>query len=210
MPATPITRAENVRLTTVENVRSDLTLSEAAAPTQKVERWIDQATGMVQSFCNRVFARQTYRERVVAQPFAAEILLSEGPVIRILSITNRGTPLADGFDYELDGGLIYALRNGARCAWHSFPMVVEYEAGWDLPGEPAGTPAAEPLPADVEKAATDLIAAIRSDAGRDPMVKASDVEGVGRREYYVMGAKAQLPHPGAEAVLQRYRKLALV
>ena len=213
MSAAVIKPAATARLTTLENVRMDLGGMLGAADDPRVERFIDQASATAASFCHRTFGRQVYRERIDLRPYWSdrEIVLSAGPLNRILSVTRDGV-LLDSAQYLGDGSSIVRYEGEHRCCWYGRSMVVEYEAGWLLPGEKVGTEfgLAPGLPADIEKAVIQLIGVAISEAGRDMTVKSDTVEGIGSRQYYVQGASASLPHPAAEAVLMQHKLLVLV
>lgn len=221
MIPTVITPAVYARLAAPQGVRMDLGLAADSPSDQNLLRAIDQASSRVRTYCNRAFGRQIYRERILKMP-ADGFLLSAGPVNRIISVGIQGGAVYEADDYLLDGGklrLTYGSSSGAGdrsdynlwCALRP-ALVVDYEAGWLLPGEEIGDDftGETPLPADIEKAVTQLIAVSMSEAGRDLTVKQDTVEGIGSTSYYVQGAGSALPHPGAEAALAPYRVLALV
>lgn len=207
-----ITKAATARLATIAAVRTDLGLTEAAYPDARVERLIDQASAQAATFCRRVFGRQVYRERVDGCAFWTEIelVLSQGPVNRILGITADGVAMSPA-TYETDGSFVYRLRGLDRVCWSGRRLIVDYEAGWLLPGDQVGSDFTgdTPLPADVEKAVIQMIGMAASEGSRDIAIRQEEVEGVGSFSYYVQGAAATLAHPGAEATLQQYRNLAL-
>lgn len=222
MSLTVITPATATRLTTVENVRTDLGLTEAAAPTAKIERLIDQASARASSFCRRRFGRQTVQE--CFEPSMGRfdrarrgLLLSQVPAISIATVSVDGLLLAPDF-YRLveepaePVSLFYLHRvdAGGFCCWLGRNIIVEYVAGWFLPSEGSAVPAGVPaLPADIERAVIQLVAASLSEGSRDMMIKSESVEGVGNTSFYVQGASSALPHPGAEAALLPYRRLHL-
>ncbi len=215
MSASIIAPPASTRLTTAANARGDLGLPAAAPTDAQLERWIDQASAQASTFCRRVFGRATYRERFdlanrCRDDLNLGLLLDAGPIVSIQAVAVDGLLLSPA-TYEVDDRLLYRLQDGDRRAFHGRTVAVEYVAGWALPGDQDyATPqdGAEPLPADIERAVIQLVGASASVAGRDPMVKSEDVEGVGSFSYYVQGASAALPHPEAEAILAQYRRLA--
>jgi hypothetical protein len=213
MIPTVVTAAKSRRLTTLENVRIDLGGMLGAVDDPRVDRFIDQASATAATFCHRTFGRQIYRERIDLGPHwsSEEIVLSASPLNRILSVTRDGM-LLDSGQYLGDGSSIVRYEGEHRCCWYGRTMIVEYEAGWLLPGEEVGTTftGEVPLPADIEKAVIQLIGVAISEAGRDMTVKSDTVEGIGSRQYYVQGASATLPHPAAEAALMQHQALVLV
>ncbi len=214
MSVTVITPATVKLLTTVENVRGDLGLGADTPPGPQLQRWIDQASQQAATFCRRTFGRETVRERfdfcrssIIGE--CGGILLDRSPVVSIASVKAGGLLLAPDA-YSTDGRMLYRMDGDERRYWSGRDLVVQYEAGWLLPGEIRGNPAttaAEDLPADIERAIIQLVGVAISASGRDMMVKSEDVEGVGSTSWYVQGANAALPHPEAEATLAQYRRL---
>lgn len=221
MLPTVITPAVQTRLTTLVNARLDLGLGADSPSDALLERWIDQASSSAASFCDRVFGRQIYRERIL-KVCREGMVLQAGPVNRIVAVSIQGGATYDDADYLLEDGklrLTYESMGGIgdgsayNLFWSMQPaLIVDYEAGWVLPGEEVGTTfqGTTKLPADIELAVTQLIASNRSEAGRDPTIKSESNEGVGSVSYYVQGAASRLAHPGAEATLSHYRSTWLV
>ncbi|ACK82459.1 hypothetical protein [Methylorubrum extorquens] len=224
MSPSVITPATSRALTTAANARADLGLPAGAPTDEQLGRFIAQASASAASFCRRTFGRETARERFEidwrrrCDEDADGLLLSCAPAVRILAVKVDGLTLAPSA-YELAEqpahpvSLFYLrhLVDGGPRAWTGRCVTVEYEAGWLLPGESRGDPAATTapdLPADVERAVIQLVGAAASASGRDMMVKSEDVEGVGSRSFYVQGSTASLPHPEAEATLAQYRRMA--
>lgn len=218
---TVTTRAATGRLVTLDDARLDLGLSAEAVPNPRLARIIDQASGRVSSYCNRTFGRQIYRETILCFPENG-LLLGAGPVNRIISVGILGGAGFDAAEYALSDGQL-RLTHGPRPGWGDgsaynlwrsiMPtIVVDYEAGWLLPGEDIGETfqGDVPLPAEVEAAVMQLVAVAAAGIGRDPTVKSETVEGIGSTSFYVQGAAAGLPHPAAETALQPYRNLVLL
>lgn len=211
MSVTVLIPASAREMTTLENVALDLGRDIGTLEDMQIQRFIVQASARAASFCRRSFGRETVRERLAPCPYPDDqgLLLDRGPVVRILGVVADGVTMA-AETYETDGMSLYRVEGGARRPWSAHSLVVDYEAGWLLPSEERGIPpttAALDLPADVERAVVQLVGVALSASGRDVMVKSEDVEGVGRFDYYVQGASAELPHPEAEATLLQYRRL---
>lgn len=183
----------------------------------QVDRFIIQASQQAATYCRRAFGRETVRQRfdLACTGIVGEcggILLDRWPVVSIASVKVGGMLLPPDA-YATDGRMLYRMEGEDRRCWYGRDVVVQYEAGWLLPGETRGNPpttAAEDLPADIERAVIQLVAVSLSAVGRDTMIKSEDVEGVGSRDFYVQGANASLPHPEAEATLSQYRRLLFV
>lgn len=214
MSVTVITPATAKRLTTLENVCLDLGRTLGTEADRQIERFINQASQQAATYCRRTFGRETVRERFdLCRPGAigecGGILLDRSPVVSIASVKAGGLLLAPDA-YVTDGRMLYRMDGDDRRCWSGRDLIVQYEAGWLLPGEARGNPAtttAEDLPADIERAVIQLVGVAISASGRDMMVKSEDVEGIGSTSWYVQGANAALPHPEAEATLAQYRRL---
>lgn len=217
MSVTVITPATAKRLTTVDNVRGDLGLAVGAPAEAQLQRWIDQASQQAATYCRRAFGRETVRERfdlacagVVGE--CGGILLERWPVVSITSVKVGGMLTAPEA-YATDGRMLYRMEGDDRRCWYGRDVVVQYEAGWLLPGETRGNPpatAAEDLPADIERAVIQMVGVAVSMSGRDITVKSEQTDGIGQTDFYIQGANASLPHPEAESILSQYRRMLFV
>lgn len=216
---TVITPAASARLATPGDVRLDLGLPADSPSDQALLRRIDQASADVVRVCQRAFGRQIYRERIHSLPREG-VVLRAGPVNRIISLSVLGGAVLTPDEYLLaDGDTLRLAYPGPSTGWAYGlwrglcpTLVVDYEAGWLLPGEEVGDTftGTTPLPADIERAVTQLIGVSISESGRDTTIRSENVQGVGSTTYNQMAAGSMLPHAGAEAALQPYRMLALV
>jgi hypothetical protein len=217
---TVITPAASSRLATPGDVRLDLGLATDVPSDAALLRRIDQASADVVRVCQRTFGRQIYRERIHSLPRGG-VVLSAGPVNRIVSLSILGGATFLPDEYLLADDTLRLMRvpgvgigdGSAYKLWCSLrpTLVVDYEAGWLLPGEEVGDTftGSTPLPADIEKAVIQLVAVAMSESGRDMTIRSENVQGVGSTTYNTMAAGSVLPHAGAEAALQPYRMLAL-
>jgi len=200
MTLTIIEPAAETKLTTLEMVKSEIRLS-GTAEDDFLKVLIDQATDTIQTWCRRVFSRETLSEKLYPTVPARSLVLSRWPVISVASVTVNGTAV-DLETVEQDaGGYLYQLdANGLRSTWPSGLIAVEYVAGYLLPGEEGRT-----LPHDIERAMINLIKAIWYARTRDPMIRSDSIEGLGATTYQVGGFRggAGLP-PDVEGLLARY------
>jgi hypothetical protein len=173
-----------------------------------VQMAIQQASAAAETYCLRSFGVETVRQSLRFclwrdEDIYQHYLLERYPVVEILSVGAGARPVSAG-DYSLEADRLYVTSSAP---WWLGRASVEYRAGYTLPSDEPG--ATWTLPADIERAVILLAGSSLSVAGRDPMVKASEVEGIGRREYYVQGAKASLPHPEAESILDGHKAAGL-
>lgn len=130
------------------------------------------------------------------------ILLSRKPVISIASVTENGVAV-DPSDYELFAttGKLKRLSGNVAAAWPCAIIVVNYTAGWNLPGDD------EPnMPSPIEEAVIEGIQAKVLARNRDQNIRSENIPGI-REVQYFFGSPGQdqpLP-PSAMAKLNPYR-----
>jgi hypothetical protein len=166
---TVTTPADTHLLTQKETVRSLLGLD--ADKDDQLQILIGFASTAVESYCNRVFAQQIYSEqfrvwtdpRLRATRRGESILrLTAMPVIATgLTVTENGTLLVQGTDFEIDyeTGELTRLDSAIvvppttwPCWWPSGLIVVTYTAGYLLSAD-----AGRNLPGDIEEATIDIV-----------------------------------------------------
>ena len=214
---TVITPPVSTDLTSLINVKGDLVLN-GATPQDDIylKRLIKQASGAIVQFCNRQFAQATYQDLVRPQHMNRPAFIpnrkgyyipARTPLTAVTSVTEDGTLLVVGTDYEvdLDSNAIYRLdENGYQTDWHGKPLIIVYTAGFTLPPVDNCT-----LPADVEDACLRMIKARWISRDRDPFLKSEDIAGIGREEYG-MGAQGNGNiTPDIEDLLENYRDIVL-
>jgi hypothetical protein len=202
---TVLTPAPSYDLTTLETVKLEMAITSGADDTF-IGGLIRQASADVASYCGRVLALETVRE-VFRSPcsgivwrgrnVAGSLWLSRWPVASVVSVTECGTVLDDGTDYELDGSSGELVRVfGGWIGWGG-PVIVEYSGGYDLlPG----------LPHDIERATIDLIKRRYYARSRDPALRSQEVLDLVNKSFTAEGSepmKRGLPRSIAER-LDRY------
>ncbi|PWC53271.1 phage head-tail connector protein [Azospirillum sp. TSO22-1] len=200
---TVVTPAASQQLTTLTAVKTELKLSGTTD-----DGWlgevIDRASAAVRNHCNRIFALETVRETFRLCTPTDSLILTRWPVVSIVSVTESGTTVAtSGYEVEADTGILYRLTTSdRRRCWASPKIVVEYQAGYTLPGTTGAT-----LPDDVERATMMLVKAEWYARTRDPLVKAENVDSVLETTFWVggFGTGATLP-PDVVALLSPHRQ----
>jgi hypothetical protein len=187
---------------------------------------IQRASDEARTFCSRQFSRQQYTEDVRSEG-SLLLQLAERPVVSVETVTLDGVALTDHRIEDAEAGELYrelgwewhvfqqrTLGGGQPLAGEEFPKyVVQYTAGWLLPGETGRT-----LPHDVERAIIDFVKAMYG--GKGPQtgittsvgaVKSKAIDGL-RIEYdTASGGAAPAPAvvevmpPSTVATLRRYR-----
>lgn len=171
---TIITPAASNDLTTLDKVKAELGIT-GTAEDARLTQLISEASAMIAAYCGRTgFGRETLRQTERLEGTCSAIRLDRDLAPVVSSVTVDGEALAST-DYELDGSLLYRLSASFRIPWAFGVVVVDYQAGWTLP---AGAPA------DIDRAAQDLVVGLYRAAGRDPAVRQEMVEGVGSTSYF--------------------------
>lgn len=192
-----VTPASNFRLTTIDHCRADIGIG-ADVSDATLGRMIDAASSRIATYCRRTFARETLRE--IVDGGADRLLLSRGPVVSVASVMAGSAIILSNVDLDLSGD---ALCRASGRWWPFGGWAVEYVAGYALPGEPGDN-----LPAEIEQAAMNEIAAMLAAKGRDPTVTAESISGVGSYSYGTAAAvRGGQPfvHPGTLALVEPYR-----
>lgn len=200
--------ASNRKLTTAAALRTEMGVSTSEASDARLEDLILRASQTAETFCVRVFAKETLSE--VFRCVRGRVLnLGRWPVVSpITSVTEDGTALsASDYEADLDGGRVFRLSSDARVCWSAEKVTVVYAAGYVLPGD-GGT---RDLPQDIEAAVLKLAAGLYFGAARDPLIKGESADGIGSVDYWVggmPGAGGDLP-PDVTALLDPYRRLVV-
>lgn len=203
MALTVIEPAVETKLTTLETVWDALAISPGAADTF-LDLSIDQASDAICTWCGRTFALETVRETIYSRSFSDGIMLSRWPVVSVISVSMAGADQDVGLIESEDGGFLHRVdANGARRGWGIGNAVVEYQAGYLLPGTAGRT-----LPHDIERAAILLVRAAYFSRDRDPSVRTETVEGVGSTSYG-LDSGFTLP-PEVEGLLSRHRAASVL
>lgn len=206
MALTVIEPAVETKLTTLETVWDALAISPGAAD-PFLDLSIDQASDAIRTWCNRAFAVEKVRETIHPAAWGKPLMLSRWPVVEITSATVNGkVENVASFEAEDSGHLLWLDAHGCRTSWPSGRIVLEYRAGYVMPGQTGRT-----LPNDIERAAILLVKTAYFGRDRDPQIKTETVEGVGSTSYGFAGLDRgfTLP-PEVEGLLSRYRAVSVL
>lgn len=205
---TVTTPATNTALTTVERVKLELSIAGNESDLLLAAK-IDEATSDI-----AIRVRPSLKRETVSETFwhdhgrfgmqghnsrhGAPLILRRFPVARIASVMLDDIDI-DASEYRLDAetGLLYRISSaGFPDHWRfGKAAVVAYDAGYLLPGDTDTD-----LPASLEAACIELVSSYWRSRGRDPNLRAEEVAGVGRFDYWVgaIGQSGDLP-PGVMA-----------
>jgi hypothetical protein len=197
---TVVTPATDRTVVTLDDLREQLRIKPSdTANDAWLTKVIARCSRQAERYCNRVFVLQGYSDTFTGNATAENgepLILSQAPVDpATFSITIDDAALVST-DYGLDqyAGLVYRVTDPTRWT-SSVSLVVQYTAGYD------------PIPDDVQQAVLDLCTMDNSGRGRDPMLRASELPGLGRQEYWVGGLPggATIPQDIA-GLLNPYRR----
>lgn len=179
-----ITPAESTRLISIEAARVAIGLADDdASQDAALEPLIDQASAAIVGFCGRPLASTTYRETVYSRLALDSLILSRFPVASIASVGIDGADIAaDGYRLEAATGIVHR-RTPTRCGpfWPAGETVITYTAGYELPDD---------LPADIQRAAILMLRQSHMAAGRDPLLRSEETDGVASFSFFAAGAAA--------------------
>jgi hypothetical protein len=192
---TVITPATSTDLATLAVVKAALGIA-GTGEDLTLPPLIARGSAAIATACNRVLVSETVEESL-RNASQLGLTLDRYPVTSITTITQDGTTLAPtDFEADLSTGIVERLNGDRIGCWSRGRTVVRYVAGWSL----------ETMPADIVQALIATVASFRSQADRDPLLRAVDITGVERCEWQVGGADGL---PGAVlALLEPYRKPA--
>ncbi|MCA6103933.1 hypothetical protein [Bradyrhizobium australafricanum] len=189
--------ATDINLTRLDTVKAELGIVDRGSD-DKLKKLISQASGIVASYCNRVFALETVQEIFRVRCGTQGLTTGRYPVTAISSIVENDTELsADDFEADLEAGIIERLRSGCVVRWPQGKVTVIYSAGYNLPAD---------VPEPVERATIELVKQFYSSGDRDPLVRSETVEGAGSTDYFAPFTGGFTPE--VEALLEPFRKLS--
>jgi hypothetical protein len=200
-----VTEADDQNLTSLDHVKEELGLTDGTQDT-KLTRFIEQASAICATYCNRVFGQETVTEVVRLSRCRPSISLTRYPVASITSVVEglSGDPTTLAADeYEVDGpsGLFYKLDgDDSRIDWSATKYTVTYVGGYELL---AG------LPREIERACILLVKMMHFSAARDPLVRSTSIPDVMDVGYALPGVFGGLEGglPGdVAALLDPYRR----
>jgi hypothetical protein len=197
----------NRDLTTLATVKDELGVTDNTIDT-KLGRYINQASGMIAEYCNRVFAIETVTETMrngprrsysLSNPWHGQqqsLILQRYPVISIVSLAENDI-LLDPSAYEVDAanGEIQRLDNSQYSLWSASKITITYSAGFTLPTG---------LPSGIERACIMLVKQFAASGDRDPMVQSERSDGVGSTQFFNASGTG-LP-PEVEGLISIHRK----
>ena len=186
-------------LTILETVKSELGIVKNDHD-DVLSRLIHQQSAAAETYCNRVFAKETLVDhlRLYGQWAVGNLILSRYPVESITSIVEDDVTLdAALFDFDPATGIVWRLdASGYPQPFYS-NVVATFVAGYELLAE---------LPHDIERAVILMVKQAWYARTRDPLVKSEDVPGVLRQDFWVGTVGENALPPEAASLLDPYRR----
>lgn len=203
---TVTTAASSYDLTTLDNVKAELNVSDNSKNTI-LKRYISSASVAAASYCNRVFQVETVSEQFfygtferynsVSRHTIKRLQLKRWPLTAITSVTEDSTALVANTDYLADNSVGTLIRLGSDTkpvAWSPLPLTVVYSAGYAT------------TPADVEDAVIRMVVKRYQAKGRDPSLKSENLPGVRDVTYWIAtGTESGNMTPDITDILDGYR-----
>jgi hypothetical protein len=186
---TVIEPAATTALTTLDRVKLGLGITDDAND-ELLEIQILEQSEFVCALLNTAMAADG--TRTLGLETVEEILeaptLSRIPVVEIEEVRDGNGTLFDPADYLVDKATGRFIGPASAAWWNlvynftppAIPIIVRYKAGWRLPGDENRN-----LPRVIETGAISRVTSVRAAGSRDPNVKAEDIPGVLRTEYWV-------------------------
>jgi uncharacterized phiE125 gp8 family phage protein len=194
------------KLTTLERIKQELSITGGGSDALLGSK-IDEATSDIEAHLGRTLNRATLTEVFWAEPWCTEYLvLDRSPVASVTSVTVDDVlvPLIE-YRLDADAGILYRLdASGYPSRWEwTKSIIVVYAGGFLLPGETGRN-----LPPALEAAVIELMQSYWLSRGRDPLIKAEDVPGLGSVQYWVgsVGEAGELP-PGVVTKIAPFRRV---
>lgn len=173
--------ATNRKLTTVTAVKIELEISGNQYDAF-LSDLIDQASSIIEQYCDRTFAREKYKETLPG--FGTKFLsLSKTPICHIESVKLGEELITDYKIYNANAGILYRERGwgwtvdfGWNITYFPIPgsekfiYEVIYEAGYILPGEPQRN-----LPFAIERACIEIVKQYFIQRSKDPSIESESL-----------------------------------
>lgn len=179
---TLISPAPDLGLLTIEELRAAVGVSDSSRDAALTAMGL-RVAGEIASFCRIAragVAPPTLRAETVEEvwrltDYRQLLILSRRFVSSVVSIAAAGEAVGSDLQ-DLDGpaGLLRRLDECDRnVCWSPGKVVVRYVAGFAA------------VPDDLKACATDLVRQMDSGSARDPLLRAEQIDGIGRWEYQI-------------------------
>ncbi len=188
MSITITTPSSTRQLTTLANLKAVAGITAITDDTL-LGLIIDRQSAAIETFCNRIFAKQTYTETIAGNG-TNKLRIAQYPLVSVTSITNDEITVAstDYTTQDRESGYIYSNYGWYNTLGEKLYSVV-YVSGYILPGM-AGT---RDLPYDIEDACIKACYASYVSRKINPLIKSESVPEVYSVDYGTNGMNSGLP-----------------
>ena len=165
-------------MTTLATVKAELTISGTTHDAY-FAALIQQASSKAVELSGREFAQEELTDRFRVERCDTTLRLTRRPIASVTSLEEGGTALTAGTDFEIlaqAGQLLRIDGDGTPRPWGYGLVEIVYVAGWEMLTE---------LPHALERIVIDEVKRGWMARERDPLLKAEDVPGVLRSEWWI-------------------------
>ncbi len=198
---TVLTPASSRALTTLATVKDELGITDDESDA-RLHRWIDEASGRIEAYLDRILASETVQETFRLSGAPACLRLARRPVTAIASAEVDGATLAaDQYEIDAPAGLLYPISGQQRIRWFGRTVIVTYTGGYT---------SVETLPRPIEAACLGLLRHRWAARDRDPLLRSLAIPGVATEQYWVgaAGEGGDIP-PEIAALLDPFRTVTV-
>ena len=208
-----ITPAASFDLVTLDQAKTMLGIDASdTSQDAAIQQNITAVSAAINRYCDRVFVQQVYRDqyRYVCNWLAAgePLRTRQFPIatdatgLPLATVTSDGAVLdAAMWEADTESGTFYAIDGAIVDAWTGTTILIDYTGGFD------------PVPADVQAAALEWVAARYYSVGREPGLRSETIPDLIEQSWDSAGsaasASATMIPPGVEGLLHTYRIISL-
>lgn len=207
-----ITPAESRGLVSLDEAKTMLGIDPAdTSQDAALQQNISAVSAAIENYCDRIFVRQVYRDQFrfvrnwidPGDPLYARqfpIATDDETGAALATITSDGTVVdAERWEADAETGKFYAIDGAVVDSWTGTTILIDYTGGYD------------PIPADVQAAAFEWIAARYYSVGREPGLRAETIPDLITQTWDSGGgaASATTIPSGVQGLLQGYRLWSL-
>ncbi len=191
---TSVTPPSSYDLVTLSQVKAELGITSSSEDTL-IGGYIKAGSEYIQSFCNQSFVAETVVDTFYIDGIQIVLPLSHIPVATLTSVVEGDTTLSSG-DYVLDfsPGLLTRMSSDCSSRFAMGKTVVTYTSGYTT------------VPQAIQDACIKLVADRYRTKNRDPGLRAEEITGIGRQEFWDATGQNKVDDSVAQA-LAAYRKL---
>jgi hypothetical protein len=200
-----VTPAAHHRLTTLVAVKTELQVT-ATGDDSFLTSLIDEASSAIEAWCSRVFAKERVRETFTRRTIADKIMCMRFPIAGNLEVHLDALQIPPTESEADENGFLFRLDEaGQQTTWPAGRYLIEYDAGFVLPGE-----AGRNLPPAIERAALILAKGMFLARSRDPAIRSEEIYEVYKASFTPIGSATRGLPQEVEGLLAPFREEIIV